>query len=146
MPGLRTQRVYEIYRKLCRYPLQCRISIGRAFLNNLSEVPLLTAAVAPPLRKLWRPKFPFTKPTFLTYSKTRCRPSKERQCIPDVVLKNEGSMVKTCRKINVHAVNTDIICWDQHECLWESKPIDVHRISKKLFTKHDSRNTKVSIF
>ena len=28
---------------------------------------------------------------------------------PDVVLKNEGSMVQTCRNIKVHVVNTDII-------------------------------------
>ena len=27
---------------------------------------------------------------------------------PDVVLKNEGSMVQTCRNINVHVVSTDI--------------------------------------
>ena len=28
-------------------------------------------------------------------------------CIPDVVLRNEGSMVQTCRNIDVHVVNTD---------------------------------------
>ena len=37
---------------------------------------------------------------------TRCRPSKGRRCIPDVVLKNEGSI--TYPNINVHVVNTDI--------------------------------------
>ena len=45
---------------------------------------------------------------------TRCRPSKGRRCIPDDVLKNEGSMVQTCQNINVHVVNTDI-CSDLHE-------------------------------
>ena len=44
----------------------------------------------------------------LVKKKTRCRPSKGRRCIPDVVLKNEGSMVQTFQNINVHAVNTDI--------------------------------------
>ena len=48
---------------------------------------------------------------------TRCRPSKRRQCIPEVVLKNQGSIMQTCRKINVHVVNTDI-CRDLLECLW----------------------------
>ena len=38
---------------------------------------------------------------------TRCRPSKGRRCIPDVVLKNEGSIMQICRNINVHVVNTD---------------------------------------
>ena len=36
-----------------------------------------------------------------------------RRCITDAVLKNEGpmyAMVQTCRNINVHVVNTDIIC------------------------------------
>ena len=37
---------------------------------------------------------------------TRCRPSKGRRCIPDSVLKNEGSMMQTYQTINVHA-NTD---------------------------------------
>ena len=41
---------------------------------------------------------------------TRCRPSKGRRCVPDVVLKNDGSMMQTCN-INVHVVNTDIR-WD----------------------------------
>ena len=41
-------------------------------------------------------------------STTGCRPSKGRRCIPDVILKNEGSMVQSCRNINVHVVNTDI--------------------------------------
>ena len=40
-------------------------------------------------------------------AQTRCRPPKGRRC-PDVVLKNEGSMVQACRNINVHVVNTDI--------------------------------------
>ena len=31
------------------------------------------------------------------YVITRCRPSKGRRCIPDVVLKKESSMVKICR-------------------------------------------------
>ena len=44
----------------------------------------------------------------LSAIKTRCRPSKRRRCIPDVVLKNEGSMVQTYRNINGHVVNTDI--------------------------------------
>ena len=44
--------------------------------------------------------------------KTRCRPPKGQRCIPDVVLKNEGSVVQTCRNINVHVVNTDK-CRDQ---------------------------------
>ena len=48
---------------------------------------------------------------------TSCRPSKGRRCIPDVVLKKEGSMEQTCQNINVHVVNTDI-CWDLHEWLW----------------------------
>ena len=30
-------------------------------------------------------------------------------------LNNEGSMVQTCQKINVHVINTDICC-DLHEC------------------------------
>ena len=51
---------------------------------------------------------------------TRRRPPTGRRCIPDVVLKNEGSMVQTCRNINVHVVNTDT-CWDPHECLWVAK-------------------------
>ena len=39
--------------------------------------------------------------------KNRCQPTKGRRCIPDVVLKNEGSMMQTCRNINVHEVTTD---------------------------------------
>ena len=35
---------------------------------------------------------------------TRCRPSKRQQCIPDVVIKNEGSMVQFCRNINMYVV------------------------------------------
>ena len=31
-----------------------------------------------------------------------------RQYIPDVALKNEGSMMQTRRNINVHVVNTDV--------------------------------------
>ena len=46
--------------------------------------------------------------------KTRCRPSMETRCIPDIALKNEGSMMQTCRNINVHVVKTDI-CRDLHE-------------------------------
>ena len=38
---------------------------------------------------------------------TRCRPLKGRS-IPNGVLENEDSMVQTCRKINVHVVNTDL--------------------------------------
>ena len=45
---------------------------------------------------------------YIKLYQTRCRPSRERRCIPDVVLKNEGSMVQTCLNINVHVVNTDI--------------------------------------
>ena len=44
----------------------------------------------------------------ITKIMTRCRPSKGRRCIPDVVFKNERSMVQTFRNINVHVVNTDI--------------------------------------
>ena len=44
----------------------------------------------------------------LLLKRTKCRPSKERRCNPDGVLKNEGSMMQTCRSINVHVVNTDI--------------------------------------
>ena len=82
---------------------------------------------------------------------TRCRPSMRRRYIPDVALKNEFSMMQNCRNINLNVVNTDICweSWDLHECLWiawETRPINVHSISWKLFTKHDSRNTKVSIF
>ena len=29
-----------------------------------------------------------------------------RRCIPDIVLKNEGPMVQTCRNIHVYVVNT----------------------------------------
>ena len=32
----------------------------------------------------------------------------ERRCIPNVALKNKGSMVQTCLDINVHVVNTYI--------------------------------------
>ena len=58
-------------------------------------------------------------------------------CIPDVVLKNEGSIVHTCQNINVNVINTDICC-DLLECLKLSmdyirnKPFNVHSISKKL--------------
>ena len=45
---------------------------------------------------------------YLILKSTRCRPSKGRRCIPEVVFKNEGSMVQTCRKINVHLVITNI--------------------------------------
>ena len=39
---------------------------------------------------------------------TRCPPSLGRRCIPDVVLKNKGSVMQTYRNIiNVHVVNTD---------------------------------------
>ena len=41
-------------------------------------------------------------------SKTRCRPSMGRRCIPNVILKNKGSMMQTCRNINEHVVYTDI--------------------------------------
>ena len=34
--------------------------------------------------------------------------SKGQLCIPEVVLKNEGSMDQICRNINVHVVTTDI--------------------------------------
>ena len=47
---------------------------------------------------------------------------------------NEGSMVQTCRNINVYVVNTDI-CWYLFEYLWitwESRPMNVHSISKKF--------------
>ena len=36
---------------------------------------------------------------------------------PRCRFKNEGSMMQTCRNINVHVVNTDICC-DILECLW----------------------------
>ena len=36
-------------------------------------------------------------------------PRRDVDAKPDVVLKNEGSMVQTCRNINVHVVNTDIM-------------------------------------
>ena len=39
---------------------------------------------------------------------TRRRPSMGQRCIPDVALNNEGTMMQTCRNINVHVVNTDI--------------------------------------
>ena len=32
----------------------------------------------------------------------RCRPSKERRCIPDVAIKNEGSIVEAYRNVNMH--------------------------------------------
>ena len=70
------------------------------------------------------------------------------RCIPDAALKNEFSMVQTCRSINVHVVNTDI-CWDLHECLMDCIRKQTHQCAEyklKLFTKHDSRNTKVSIW
>ena len=35
---------------------------------------------------------------------------------PDAVIKDEDSMVQTCRNINVHIVNTDI-CRDLHKYL-----------------------------
>ena len=35
---------------------------------------------------------------------TLCWPSKGWRCIPDVVLKNEGSMVQTWGNINVHGL------------------------------------------
>ena len=57
-------------------------------------------------------------------------------------------MVRACLNINVHVVGTDI-CWVQDDCFWigwESRPINVHSISKKNFTKHDSRNTQESMF
>ena len=38
----------------------------------------------------------------ITIGQTKCQPAKGQRCIPDVVLKNEGSMVQTCRKINEH--------------------------------------------
>ena len=31
-----------------------------------------------------------------------------RRCIPEAVLKNEGSVVQICQDVNVHVVNTDI--------------------------------------
>ena len=71
-----------------------------------------------------------------------------RRSIPDVVLKNEDSMVQTCGSINVHVVNT-VISEDLLQCLWiaeESRLFNVHSIREKWFTKQDSRNTKVSIF
>ena len=37
-----------------------------------------------------------------------------RRSIPDVVLKNEGSMMQTCRNINVLVVNTDIF-WKKNQ-------------------------------
>ena len=40
--------------------------------------------------------------------KTRCRSSMGRRGIADVALNNEGSMMQSCRNINVHVVNTDI--------------------------------------
>ena len=42
-------------------------------------------------------------------NQTRCQPSKGRRCISDVVLKIEGSMLQTCRYINVHVISTDIL-------------------------------------
>ena len=72
--------------------------------------------------------------------------------IPDVVLKNEGSIVQTCRKTNVHVVNTDI-CWE-----FETH-INVYGLHKKavpsMYTawakfsfKNDSKNwnTHVSMY
>ena len=49
----------------------------------------------------------------------------------------------------VHVVNTDT-CWEILECLWialESRPMNVHSgyKIKKLFTKHDGRNTQVNM-
>ena len=38
------------------------------------------------------PMFAYTEQTDRNFM-TRCQPSKGRQCIPDVILKNEGSMV-----------------------------------------------------
>ena len=73
------------------------------------------------------------------FNSTRCRPSKGRRCIPDRYrIKNDGSMVQTCGNLNVHVVNT-YVCADLLECLW--LPINV--VDQKLFTKYDSRNTKV---
>ena len=46
-------------------------------------------------------------PQFGRINKTRCRPSMRQLCISVVVFKNEGSMVQTCRNINVQVVNTD---------------------------------------
>ena len=37
---------------------------------------------------------------------TRCQRSMGQRYIPDVVLKNEGTMVQTCQNINTHVVNT----------------------------------------
>ena len=43
---------------------------------------------------------------YLSYPKSRL--DVETRWDDDVVLKNEGSMIQTCRNINVHVVNTDI--------------------------------------
>ena len=40
-------------------------------------------------------------------------------------------------------------CWVRHSWMFMDRmiaPINVHSISQKLFTKHDSRNTQLSIF
>ena len=64
---------------------------------------------------------------------TRRRPSKVRRWITGVDLKNEGSMIQTCRNINVHVVYTDIYMLRTTCTAWESRPINMHSISLIFF-------------
>ena len=61
---------------------------------------------------------------------TRCQPLKGRQCIPNVVFKNEGSMVPACRKINVHVVNTDICMLKSTRVFMENMRKQTHQCAK----------------
>ena len=84
-----------------------------------------------PQQKLINCKNCFRTRGLKTDFETRCRPSKGRRCIPDVVLKNEGSMGQTCRSINVHVCSKHRYLL-RPTCMFMDRmiaPINVHSIS-----------------
>ena len=54
--------------------------------------------------------------------------------------------MQTCRRINVHVVNTDNVETYMNVNELHHNTYQCAQYKLKLFTKHDSRNTKVSIF
>ena len=78
----------------------------------------------------------------------RCRPSMGRRCIPDVALKNQGSMVQTCRNINVHVVNTWYTCWNKLECIMDCmRKQDLSMCTKyKLKNSYENMTFRISLW